>query len=295
MAFNKENLYQEGNSQEYFFDRTNLTANSANAEILKIKKSGCCGCEGDFEFGFKYEEGKVTDFVYVQAGGGVRPQPLNVANVGAQPVPAQPTILGDCIPRYVKFTFTDGQGNFATGVITDFNAPPQLQVDVTALNPNTTWTVIAMLEYNTNASIDCPCITEYTVYYIPLLGEFVFNPYELKASKASYVLNGQIIDGFSLTPINIGTYNIGDNIDINLNVTALGSKIVNIYSASGDGTYVNNVIIPNYGNIVYPNQTVTITAEGDSSLIAGTYTGSISVIDDTLNGGINVNVQYTLV
>ena len=42
MAFNKENFYQEGNSQEFFFSRTNPLANPANAEILKIKKSGCC-------------------------------------------------------------------------------------------------------------------------------------------------------------------------------------------------------------------------------------------------------------
>ena len=43
MPFNKENFFQEGNSEEFFFARTNPLANAANAEILKIEDcGGCC-------------------------------------------------------------------------------------------------------------------------------------------------------------------------------------------------------------------------------------------------------------
>jgi hypothetical protein len=40
MSFNKENFFVEGNSEEFFFSRTNPLANGANAEILKIENCG---------------------------------------------------------------------------------------------------------------------------------------------------------------------------------------------------------------------------------------------------------------
>ncbi len=50
MSFNKENFYQEGNSEEFFFARTNPLANAANAEILKIEDcGGCCDIQLDLD------------------------------------------------------------------------------------------------------------------------------------------------------------------------------------------------------------------------------------------------------
>jgi hypothetical protein len=92
MAFNKENFYAEGNSQEFFFTRTNPLANPANAEILKIEKSGCCGTELPLVAEYEYNGmGQTFDIDF-----------------------SSPTSAIDS--RYVKVVVTDGQGNFATAV-----------------------------------------------------------------------------------------------------------------------------------------------------------------------------------
>ena len=112
MSFNKENFFQEGNSEEFFLARTNPLANGANAEILKIEDcGGCCDIQLD---------------MYIGTAMGTTTIEFN-------------TPTDDYDTKYVKVQITDGQGNFVTAVGT--GVVDELTLDVTGLN-GSDWSVI---------------------------------------------------------------------------------------------------------------------------------------------------------
>jgi hypothetical protein len=268
MAFNKENFYAEGNSQEFFFTRTNPLANPANAEILKIEKSGCCGTDLALVAEYAYESATNSFDITFSA----------------------PTSTIDS--RYVKIVITDGQGNFATAVGTGTVA--SLSVDVTGLNTSLTWTVSVVIEVNENASVDCPCMVEYTFPYYSASGSVTVNTTTLYAARIA----GFEADG-TTSVASGGTYDLGS---FDAGGTTEGFRVV--YKNTGASvltissvTFTGDVLsfdLPNFAGVVYPNQTVTLSGTVDASGIAGSYTGDITVNSDATNDPYVITIDYTL-
>jgi hypothetical protein len=269
MAFNKENFYAEGNSQEFFFTRTNPLANPANAEILKIEKSGCCGTELPL----------VAEYAYNGMG-----QTFDIDF-------SAPTSAIDS--RYVKVVVTDGQGNFATAVGT--GTVGDLSVDVSNLDVSVTWTVSVVIEVNENASVNCPCMVEYTFPYLSFAGTVTVDTTTLYAARiAAFEADGTtaIADG--------GTYDLGtfpdggttENFRVVFKNT--GDSVLNISSVTFSGD-VLSFTLPQFAGVVYPNQTVTLAGTVDASGIAGSYTGALVINSDGVNAtAYNITIDYTL-
>jgi hypothetical protein len=269
MAFNKENFYAEGNSQEFFFSRTNPLANPANAEILKIKKSGCC----DNEFAL------VAEYGYNGMGG------TFVIDFSA------PTSTIDS--RYVKIVVTDGLGNFATAV--DSGTVSSLTADVSGLDVSVTWTVSVVIEVNANASVDCPCIVEYTFPYLSFVGTVTVDTTTLYAARiAGFEADARtgISDG--------GTYDLGTFPDggttqpFSVVFKNTGASVLTISSVSFTADVVS-FTLPAFAGVVYPNQTVTLSGTVDASGVAGNYDGTITINSDGVNAtAYNITIEYTL-
>jgi hypothetical protein len=266
MAFNKENFYAEGNSQEFFFSRTNPLANPANAEILKIKQTGCCGTDLALVAEYGYGAGDFTiDF-------------------------SAPT--SDIDSRYVKVVVTDGLGNFATAVGTGTVA--SLAADVSGLDVSVVWTVSVVIEVNVNASVDCPCMVEYTFPYNSFVGTVVVNTTTLYAP----VIAGFEADGTTSVAsggtYDLGTFDAGGTYEkFSVIYKNTGASVLTISSVSFTGD-VLSFDLPNFAGVVYPNQTVTLSGTVDTSGIAGSYTGDITVNSDASNDPYVITIDYTL-
>jgi hypothetical protein len=266
MAFNKENFYQEGNSQEFFFSRTNPLANPANAEILKIKKSGCCD---------NSELALVAEYGYNGMG-----QTFDIE--------FDSTINA----RYAKVVVTDGLGHFATAVGT--TSIDVLRVDVTGLDSNVTWTISVVFEVNENASVDCPCIVEYTFPYYPASGTQTVNTLTLDAPVVALFE----ADG-TTSVVNGGNYDLGTFPDggttepFSVVVKNNGQSVLTISSVSFTGDIVS-FTLPQYAGVVYPGGTITLSGKVDASGIAGSYTGTITINSDAVNDPFTIDIDYTL-
>jgi hypothetical protein len=267
MAFNKENFYQEGNSQEFFFSRTNPLANPANAEILKIKKSGCCD---------NTELALVAEYGYNGMG-------------GTFDISFDSTITA----RYAKVIVTDGLGHFATAVGT--TSISSLSVDVTGLDSNVLWTVNVVFEVNANAAVDCPCMVEYDFPYLPASGTQTVNTLALNAPVvAVYEADG------TTSVANGGTYDLGSfaaggvKESFSIVVKNTGASVLTISSVSFTGDILD-FTLPQFAGVIYPNSSITLSGNVDSSGSAGSYTGDITINSDGINDPYTITIDYTLV
>jgi len=269
MAFNKENFYQEGNSQEFFFTRTNPLANPANAEILKIKKSGCCDTEFALVAEYGYN-GMAQEFAIDFSA---------------------PTSTIDS--RYVKVVVTDGQGHFATAVGT--GTVSSLTVDASGLDTSVVWTVSVVIEVLENASVDCPCIVEYTFPYNSFVGTVTIDTTTLyapvialfEADGTTAVANGDSYnigtfpDGGTSEPFSVVVKNTGDSV---LTVSSV------LFTAD-----VLSFTLPQYAGVIYPNSSITLSGTVDASGSAGSYGGTITLSSDAPNApAYTIDIDYTL-
>ena len=269
MAFNKENFYQEGNSQEFFFSRTNPLANPANAEILKIKKTGCCDTEFALVAEYAYESATTSvDFTF-----------------------SAPTSTIDS--RYLKVVITDGQGNFATAVGT--GTVSSLSVDVTGLDVSVVWTVSVVIEVLENASVNCPCMVEYTFPYNSFVGTVEVDTTTLgsQSLRLLEVDNATVVaDG--------GTYNVGNIVGgtagtFTVYIRNVGGQVLTISSVSFTADVTAFTLAP-FADIVYPNQSIAYSGTVDTSGAAGSYSGTITVnSNDPLNAAYTIDIDYTLI
>lgn len=265
MAFNKENFYQEGNSQEFFFSRTNPLANPANAEILKIKKSGCCESELPL----------IAEYGY-----------LGMSNTFE-------IIFGSPIlARYAKVVVTDGLGHFATAVGT--TSILSLYADVTGLDVNVMWTVNVVFEVTENAAVDCPCMVEYDFPYLPASGTQTVDTTTLYAPVVA------LFEADGTTSVaNGGTYDIGTFADggttepFSVVVKNTGASVLTISSVTFTGDVVS-FTLPTYAGVIYPNGTITLSGTVDASGSAGSYTGDITINSDAVNDPYTITIDYTL-
>jgi hypothetical protein len=268
MAFNKENFYAEGNSQEFFFTRTNPLANPANAEILKIEKSGCCGTELPLVAEYSYNGmGQTFDIDF-----------------------SSPTSAIDS--RYVKVVVTDGLGNFATAVGT--GTVGDLSVDVANLDVSVTWTVSVVIEVNENASVNCPCMVEYTFPYLSFAGTVTVDTTTLYAARIA------LFEADGTTPVadggayDLGTFPDGGTTeDFNVVITNNGASVLTISSVSFTGD-VLSFILPTFAGVIYPGNSITLAGTVDSSGAAGSYDGTVTVNSDATNTVYTIDIDYTL-
>lgn len=268
MAFNKENFYAEGNSQEFFFTRTNPLANPANAEILKIEKSGCCGTELPLVAEYEYNGmGQTFDIDF-----------------------SSPTSSIDS--RYVKVVVTDGQGNFATAVGT--GTVGDLSVDVSNLDVSVTWTVSVVIEVNENAAVNCPCMVEYTFPYLSFAGTVTVDTTTLYAARIA------LFEADGTTPVadggayDLGTFPDGGTTeDFRVVITNNGASVLTISSVSFTGD-VLSFVLPAFAGVIYPGNSITLAGTVDSSGAAGSYTGTVTVNSDATNTVYTIDVDYTL-
>lgn len=268
MAFNKENFYQEGNSQEFFFSRTNPLANPANAEILKIKKTGCCDADLALVAEYGYEGVSNTFDISFSA----------------------PTSTIDS--RYVKVVVTDGQGNFATAVGT--GTVSSLSVDASGLDVSVVWTVSVVIEVNGNAAVDCPCIVEYTFPYNSFVGTVTVDTTKLYAAYiALFEADGttSVGDGGAY---DLGSFDAGGTTEpFSVVIKNTGASVLTISSVSFTGD-VLSFVLPQFIGVVYPGQSITLSGTVDASGIAGSYTGTITVNSDGIPSAYTIDIDYTL-
>lgn len=269
MAFNKENFYQEGNSQEFFFTRTNPLANPANAEILKIKKSGCC----DVDFAL------VAEYGYEGMG-----QTFGISF-------SSPTSAIDS--RYVKVVVTDGHGHFATAVGT--GTVSVLSVDASGLDTSVVWTVSVVIEVLSNASVDCPCMVEYDFPYNAFIGTITIDTTTLYSAKVSLLeADGTtaVADGGAYS---IGSFAAGGTTEpFSVVVKNTGDSVLTVSSVSFTAD-VLSFTLPQYAGVIYPGASVTLNGTVDTSGIAGSYTGTITVNSDATNvPAYTIDIDYTL-
>lgn len=267
MAFNKENFYQEGNSQEFFFSRTNPLANPANAEVLKIKKTGCCDTTFELVAEYGYTAGEfVIDF-------------------------SAPTSAIDS--RYVKVVVTDGLGNFATAVGT--GTVSSLTVDVANLDVSVLWTVSVVIEVLSNASVDCPCMVEYTFPYNSFVGAVTVDTTTLYAAKIAVFEADGTTSIADAGTYDLGTFDAGGTTEkFSVVIKNTGASVLTIDSVSLSGDVVS-FTLPNFAGVIYPNDTIVLSGTVDASGIAGSYSGAIVINSDASNvATYNVTIDYTL-
>lgn len=257
MSFNKENFYQDGNSEEYFFSRTNPLANAANAEILKIEDCGTC-CDIELDVDFATVEGITT--ITVNA----------------------PT--DQYVTKYFKVQITDGAGNFATAVGT--GEVTTLDIDVTGLT-GSDWYVI--IEINTGESdlLSCDCVKKFSFPYNG--GTLSIDTEALSAPVlAVYEVGGSV----GITSIDLGSYPDGANIPFQVELHNTGATVLTVASATPNAD-VLSATLPQFAGVIYPGQKYTLSAVADGTLGAGAQTGSIDFVSD--GGNITLSVAWTLV
>jgi len=256
MPFNKENFFQEGNSEEYFVGRTNPLANPANAEILKIEECGACTLElvGTLD----NVEGVVS---------------LEFDN---------PTVYYDF--KYFKLQITDGKGNFVTAVGTGTN--PNIDVDVTSLL-GSDWTATVIMETGEGDLISCNCKVSYSFSYDGGTLEL-----DTVAAKAPVLAIYEVGGSVAITTLALGSFPDGTNIDFEVELHNTGTTVLTVASATPVAD-VLTATLPQFAGVIYPGQKYTLSAVADDTLGAGAQTGDIQFVSN--GGNITLTVNWTLV
>lgn len=257
MPFNKENFYQEGNSEEFFFSRTNPLANAANAEILKIEDCGGC-CDLQLNVEFATVEGVTTITVNAPTSG--------------------------YTTKYFKVQITDGFGNFATSVGT--GAVSTLDIDVSGLQ-GSDWTVT--IEINTGESdiLGCDCVKKFNFAYNG--GTLAIDTEALAAPVLSLSAVG---GSLGITTLALGSFPDGADIPFQVELHNTGFTVLTVASATPVAD-VLSATLPQFAGVIYPGQKYTLSAVADGNLGAGAQSGDINFVSD--GGSITLAVTWTLV
>jgi hypothetical protein len=258
MAFNKENFYTEGNSEEFFFSQTNPLANPANAEKLKVKDCGDCDIELVVQIA---ETMGGTEFKFGA--------PTNAYT-----------------PEYIKVQVTDGNGNFAT--YTEQSSISDFVLDTTALL-GSDWTIYVGIKLTGNVLADCGCSKIFTFKYEKT--ELVINTTTIGAGVLALYAKDEI--GVPVTSINLGSFPVSVTpIPFEFYATNTGQTVITLQGVNITAT-VLSVSIPTFGNTVMPNNLILISGTLDADLTAGSKSGTVEVYTDTES--ITLTISYTLV
>jgi hypothetical protein len=259
MPFNKENFFTEGNSEEYFFARTNPLANGGNAEILKIEDCGGC-CDLQLDFSAATTEG-VTTFT------------LNAPTSGYN-------------TKYIKIQITDGAGNFVTGVGT--GTVSSIAIDTSTLTGND-WSVIIEISTGESDILNCDCVKRFSFGYDG--GTLAI---DTEALWAPVLRITEVGGTLAITTKSLGlTFPaLGPNIPFQVELENTGNEVLTV-GAITVTSQVLSASIPQFANVIYPGQKRTLSAVANGNLAAGAKTGSIVVNSD--GGNITLAITYTIV
>lgn len=259
MSFNKENFFQEGNSEEFFFARTNPLANNANAEILKIEDCGGC-CDIQLNLEFETVEGVTT--ITVNA----------------------PTSGYDT--KYFKVQITDGQGNFATSVGT--GTVSTLNVDVSNLL-GSNWSVIIEISTGELDILGCDCVKRFSFGYD---GGTLAIDTEALCAPVLRITNVDETTPITTKSLGLTFPALGPNIAFEVELENIGNEVLNI-GAITVTSQILSASIPQFADIIFPGQKRTLSAVANGNLTAGAKTGSIVV--NSNGGNITLAITYTVV
>lgn len=258
MAFNKENFFTEGNSEESFFSRTNPLANPANAEILKIQQCGDCDVE------------LVVQIEPVVGGTSFK--------FGA------PT--NTYTPAFVKIQLTDGHGNFAT--YTEEGSISNVTIDTTSFIGDD-WTVYLEIKLTNNVLAECGCGKIFTFKYSN--AETVIDTTTVGAGVLALYAKDGI--GTPVTEIDLGSFPAGVTpIPFEFYATNTGD-IVLVLQGVNITSDVLSASIPTFGNNILPNNLILISGTVDADLAAGAQSGTVEVYTDSQT--ITLTINYTIV
>jgi hypothetical protein len=97
-----------------------------------------------------------------------------------------------------------------------------------------------------------------------------------------------------------GTYSIGSfaaggtGEPFTVYVKNVGNHVLTVSSVSYTSD-VSDFILTPYGDVIYPNQSIAYSGKVDTSGVAGSYTGTITVnSDDPLNAAYTIDIDFTL-
>lgn len=254
MSFNKENFFQEGNSEEFFFARTNPLANGANAEILKIEDCGGC-CDLQLNATLDTVEG-------------------NTAITFGSPTAGYEL-------KYIKVQITDGQGNFVTGVSTGAD----IDIDTSGLS-GSDWSVIIEISTGELDILNCDCTKKFSFSYN---GGTLFIDTEALAAP---VLSLSAVGGaLGITTLALGTFPDGADIPFQIELHNTGFTVLNVASATPVAD-VLTATLPPFAGVIFPGNKYVLSAVADGNLGAGAQTGDINFVSD--GGSITLTVTWTL-
>jgi hypothetical protein len=257
MSFNKENFFQEGNSEEFFVGRFNPLANPANAEILRIEQCGNCALE-----------------LVAELYNGMGVVGLDLAS---------PTSGYDF--KYIKLSVTDGRGNFVTAVGTGIN--PDVEVSNTGLLGDE-WTVTVVMETGEGDLISCNCKTSYSFSFDASTGALTLDTVTAKAPVlALYEVDGTV----TITTLALGSFPNGADIPFQVELHNTGTTVLTVASATPVAD-VLSASLPQFAGVIYPGGKYTLSAVADGNLGAGAQNGDINFVSN--GGNITLVVTWTL-
>jgi len=259
MSYLKDNFFEEGNSEDAFFSRTNPLANAANAEILKVEECGDCGIELVVEIS---TTGGTTTVTYA----------------------APTSTYADLI--VLNAQFTDGLGNFAT-------ESGGGTVNTSALDSSATWTVTISIQIGEGGIFGCACSKKFNFSYSPADGiDIDTREIGIGLLRASATEGGT----YNLTTVPAGAYADGgtsEDFDFyvqNVGVNALRVETISItgdvLSAAFDTTLVGS-------GTLFATNIRKIATTLDSSGAVGSYSGTV-VFNYTDGTTQVITITYTL-
>jgi len=257
MSFNKENFYQEGNSEEFFFSRTNPLANAANAEILKIEDCGGC-CDIQLDIDLSTVEGVTT----IEFN----------------------TPTDDYNTKYVKVQITDGKGNFVTAVGTGL--VDELTLDTSGLS-GFDWTVTIEISLGESDILGCDCVKKFNFAY-----DGGILSIDTEALAAPVLSLSAVGGSLGITTLALGSFPDGADIPFQVELHNTGFTVLTVASATPVAD-VLSATLPQFAGVIYPGQKYTLSAVADGNLGAGAQTGDINFVSD--GGSITLTVNWTLV
>ena len=262
MSFNKENFFVEGNSEEFFFSRTNPLANAANAEILKIENCGG-SCDLQLDFSAATSSGTTT-FTF------------NAPTSGYD-------------TKYIKVQITDGAGNFVTGV--DTGTVSSIAINVSTLT-GSDWSVIIEIATGDLDILSCDCVRRFSFAYDG--GTLAINTEAIGIG----ILRGSATEGgtYNLTTIPAGAFpDGGTDEDFDFYVQNIGANALRVDSISITGDVLSAAFDTTFigSGTLFPSDIRKIATTLDSSGAVGSYSGT--VVFNYSDGTTQViTITYTL-
>jgi hypothetical protein len=259
MSYLKDNFFEEGNSEDAFFSRTNPLANAANAEILKVEECGDCGIELVVEIS---TTGGTTTVTYA----------------------APTSTYADTI--VLNAQFTDGLGNFAT----DSGGGT---LDTSALDSSAIWTATISIQIGEGGIFGCACSKKFNFSYSPADGiDIDTREIGIGLLRASATEGGT----YNLTTVPAGAFPDGgtsedfdfyvQNVGVNALRVATISITGDVLSAAFDTTLVGS-------GTLFATNIRKIATTLDSSGAVGSYSGTV-VFNYTDGTTQVITITYTL-